>query len=237
MRRVRIISVDGKISAGIYEVDQSKTSRKGYVSVVNSNGSLTVNRNRIVECDDSSSLVVKIGDRYRASCTECEYTEDILSVNSVVICPTHGQLNLNFKNGEPVEMSEETAVAVETEAVTEVATEQQTVKVRQERKVKEAVPVDFAAMIATENCVVYTKSNVTFDHAKINVKAHVLIYTGENPRKMCFNTYNDALGKKGKAIDLQSFVEGKEGENKWYSVKDLQKTIDKLIKDGYEQQK
>lgn len=69
----------------------------------------------------------------------------------------------------------------------------------------------------------------------------MLLYTGDSPRKLCFNTYNGALGKKASALPLEEFTAGTVGKGSkkepWFNVTDLDKTRAKLTKDGYEQQK
>ena len=108
---------------------------------------------------------------------------------------------------------------------------------------REPVRVDFAALTSLENCELWTKSSVKFDHVDIDVKAHALLYVeGEEPRKLCFNTYDGVLGKKSPPLPITEFTANTEVPNAkkakpWFPIKDLAKARAKLAKDGYEQQK
>ena len=105
-------------------------------------------------------------------------------------------------------------------------------KERPARVVREPHKPDLAAIAKLESCELWTQGQVTFDHAKFDVAAHVLLFTGENPRKLCFNTYNGTTGKKGEQLPIEAFLKGEKVSGS-YSVKDLDKAREKLTKDGY----
>jgi hypothetical protein len=83
------------------------------------------------------------------------------------------------------------------------------------------------------NCILYTKKGIRFDHERIDVQAHVLLCVGENPRKMCFNTYNGQLGKDNKLPDFDGFCAGAASKT-FYKVACIDKEQKKLAKQGYE---
>ena len=64
---------------------------------------------------------------------------------------------------------------------------------------------------------------------------HLLI-VDDNSRKLCFNTYNGTLGKRGNSLPIEAFQndEMPEGKRLWFHVKDVDKQRQKLSKDGYE---
>jgi hypothetical protein len=83
------------------------------------------------------------------------------------------------------------------------------------------------------NCMLFTKKGIRFDHERIDVRAHVLLCIDDNPRKMCFNTYNGQLGKDKKSPDFDGFCAGADGKN-FYKVACVVKEQKKLLKQGYE---
>ena len=105
-------------------------------------------------------------------------------------------------------------------------------KERPPRVVREPHKPDLAAIAKLENCELWTQGQVTFDHAKFDVAAHVLLFTGENPRKLCFNTYNGTTGKKGEQLPIEAFLKGEKVSGS-YTVKDVDKAREKLTRDGY----
>lgn len=85
----------------------------------------------------------------------------------------------------------------------------------------------------------WTKPQLNFDHAVMDVKAHALI--ADNPvRKLCFNTYDGTLGKKKKMEDLHldDFRDNArpEGKKLWHTPKGtLDDVRQHLAKKGYAQ--
>lgn len=98
---------------------------------------------------------------------------------------------------------------------------------------------DLASYAKLPQCELWVKSNIKFDHPTIDVKSYTLLFTGDPPRKFCFNTYNDALGKRNGPLPIQNFLSNepiKDAKNPspWYKVRDLDKARAKLQRDGYE---
>lgn len=96
-----------------------------------------------------------------------------------------------------------------------------------------AAKFDIQGLKDRANCVVYTKKNIRFDHERIDVQAHVLLCLDDNPRKMCFNTYNGQLGKDKKSPDFDGFCANAASKT-FYKVACVDKEIKKLVKQGYE---
>lgn len=114
---------------------------------------------------------------------------------------------------------------------------------KKEKVIREVIKVDFSALTSLAKCELWTKGHVKFDHPDVDVQAHVLIFVdGESSRKLCFNTYDGALGKKSPPLPISEFttdgtVTTGKREKPWFAIKNLDKTKTKLAKDGYEQRK
>jgi hypothetical protein len=104
------------------------------------------------------------------------------------------------------------------------------------RKTKTQVVVDLTAIASTKSCELWTKKDIKFDNPKMDVRAHVLLYTGTPARKLCFNTYNGTLGKSSKVLPIEAFLADKTNADQkkvWYNVADIDKARLQLQKDGY----
>jgi hypothetical protein len=114
---------------------------------------------------------------------------------------------------------------------------------KEAKPIREPVKVDLAALAGLQDCELWTKKGVKFDHPEVDVNAHVLVFSaGEASRKLCFNSYDGNLGKKSPPLPIDEFladkeVSGAKRPKPWFQVKDLEKTKTKLGKDGYEQHK
>jgi len=97
---------------------------------------------------------------------------------------------------------------------------------------KVAVNIDSLKLLGE----LYTRKQLRFNHPGMDVKAHVLLIVDDNPRKLCFNTYNGTLGKKGNDLPTEAFQKNEmpEGKKLWFHVKNVDKQRQKLVKDGYE---
>ena len=98
------------------------------------------------------------------------------------------------------------------------------------------VTVDLKSLAALDDCELWTKKQIKFDHSDWDVAAHVLLFTGSHPRKLCFNTYNGTLGKKATALPIDEFVANRKsgGKAPWFKVEDLEKVREKLRRQEYE---
>lgn len=226
--KVRVLNPNGTVSKEVYTIQQDKSDRKGHVSLLNEKGEeLKVNHRRILPFSIvATAIIVEVGDKYKAVCPTCGFVDMIRIVADKYKCSNC--------------QSEHVCHWINTKPLKEVIRETKTIKPKVEeekmqKQTKAAIVVDLDYMSKLANCKLYTKKNVKFDHERIDVKAHVLIYSDENgARKMCFNTYNGTLGKKMIDLPVQEFVEGKDS-SRFFKVPDLIKAIEKLKREGYEE--
>lgn len=230
-QKVRILTLDGHISDEEYYVVTSRADRRGHVLLkeIKSGPERTIRvtqRRVLLNLNAGDAFVVANGDRFRAVCPKCEHVVEISPSDESITCPTHGEFPLHWRTGE--------------RPMTETITKKTKDKVskptaaKKDRPVREPVVVDLKQLANLDDCELWTKTNVRFDHARIDVQAHVLLYTGNHPRKLCFNTYNGTLGKKGEPLPADEFVSKSSKDKRWFAVKDLEQARAKLTKEGYE---
>jgi len=255
LARVRYLTLDGKISDDIYLIDPGadeedagdyvRSDRKGHIVLQQENGpkrTIKVQFRRVLPLGvDGKALVIESGDKYRAICPTCGRVKEITS-GEAKLCCSCGEFSLHWLGAKP--MTDSGTKTSPTPAQVETTEE---TKPKAEKKAKPPKPpvqepekVDFAALAALDNCELWTKKNVKFDHPGVDVKAHALLFVGDEPRKLCFNTYDEKLGKKSPPLPTTEFIEDKEVPNAkrpkpWFAIKDPDKTRAKLTKDGYEQ--
>lgn len=238
-QRVRILTLEGKVSPEEYSVEIEKADRKGYIALVEvgTNRKVKVNQRRILEnCNDGEAVVVEVGDKYRAVCPKCSFVQEISANDDSITCPDHGETQLHWKKGErpmaDATTTEKKERPAEDKKVKPTAT-------KRDKPTREPIVVEFEKLRNNAAFELWTKKSVQFDHEKIDVQAHVLLFCGDNPRKLCFNTYDGTLGKKGKPLPIGAFTKDEEvdGKKPWHPVKDVDKAKAKLLKDGYEEQK
>lgn len=256
--RVRYLTIDGKISDDIYLIDPGspededpgeyvRSDRKGHIALRQSSGSrdLKVHFRRVLSLEiDGKAPVIESSDKYRAICPNCGCVKDINPGEDKLICSTTcGEFPLHWLGAKPMA----DAVKETTETEKPVADKKSgDSKPKAEKKAskpatREPVRVDFDALKGLANCQLWTKKNVKFDHVDVDVQAHALLFVeGEQPRKLCFNTYDGVLGKKSPPLPIDHFIEDTEVPNAkkpkpWFPIKDLGKAVAKLGKDGYEQ--
>lgn len=260
LEEVRYVEMDGSISKEVYVVTQERSDRKGHVSLRQKDGTreVRVHFRRILPSEmDGKAPVIESQDRYWALCPEDQEPVDVSPGDDTVTCSKCSKtFTLHWMGARP--MSDK-ATAEKTpkepkaaKASTAAPKEPKAPKPPKEPKVKaekapkepkvakEQAKVDLAALAQTKGVELWTKKNVKFDHERIDVQAHVLLYVGDGPRKLCFNTYNDTLGKKGGELPVAAFLantpaDGAKKTMPWFAVADLEKTRSKLQKDGYEQ--
>lgn len=228
----RLLLADGKISPDIFKIDDCRSDRKGLIQVSSRQGSLKVHHRRVlpVGCD-GMAVVIESAGKYRAICPQCNHVE-VLGDQSSMECPTHGAFNLHWMGTKPTNRlpSKPKRTVKPKPAKRKLMTEPST----------NCIPeIDLTELSKLENCELWTRQHVNFDHERVSVKAHALVYTGENPRKLCFNTYDGKLSKKKiLTLPVAEFlkdepVEGKKKSKPWYGAKDLNQMIEKLKKEGY----
>lgn len=227
--KVRIIELDGKISRSLYaltapSLEAAKADKNGCITLLDSGGKeVSVNKRRIIlQSDPNKAIVISNNGRHRAICPKCSYVEQLgLAQRDVVNCPEHGQFELVWQG----------------ECSTMQSDDEATDKAAKNKKAPHRpIVVDLKALSSLKNCELWTKTGVRFDHAKIDVQAHTLLWTGKEPRKLCFNTYDGTLGKTGKPLPIDDFVANKPQEDKqmWYLVNDIEVARQQLSKRGYQ---
>lgn len=254
--KVRFIQMDGRISP-IHLVDQQRSDRKGHISLKEKDGTsiVRVHYRRLIPMDvDGKSVVVESQDRSWALCPDDGAVVEVSTEDQAMVCPKCSKTFLLHWMGVKPMADTKTdtkhkADKHKAEATGEPKAEKKErsapkpkpeKKERPAREVKEPIQVDTAALAKLKHCELWTKKNVKFDHERINVQAHTLLFVGETPRKLCFNTYDGALGKKAGELPIAAFIANeaaKGAKTPWFPVEDLEKTRARLQKDGYEHTK
>ncbi len=219
---VKILNVDGTISQEHYSVNQEKSDRNGIILLVNSRGQeFKVSFRRIIPVDvKAQACVLEAGDKYKIVCPFCRNTEVVKHRDNTHTCNKCNETSeCYWLTTKPI--------AINMKAIQ-----------KKEKTVKEVpaqTEIDFKTLVSIEGIKLYTKRNVTFDHPKVNVQAHVIICTlTDPPRKLCFNSYNGTLGKKQAELPIKELMNGGES-SKFFEVKNLEATEKQLLRNGYEE--
>jgi hypothetical protein len=243
--QVRILELDGQVSEVIYLIDPESSTqvvradRKGHVSLEEQGSArkVKVHFRRILPTTvDNEAPVIESGDKFVALCPKCGEAIGVIPSSTEANCHTCGSFKLHWTGVKPM------ADATQTKTKPDTAKKKDKTKVERKTKpVREPIVPDLDAIKALQECELWAKLGVKFDHPSIDVRSYTILYTGTNPRKFCFNTYNGTLGKRADALPLENFIADqpiKDAKNQrpWYSVADLDKVRAKLEKDGYERQ-
>jgi hypothetical protein len=242
---VRVIRVDGSLTKEVYQVEQERSDRRGYVGLREKDGTRTmrVHHRRVLPVSvDGKAVVIETGDKFWACCPECGHAKGVSTSATSMECPKCAKaFELHWLGVKPMS---DTATKAEGKAKTAKTPKPDKAKTpktpRPAREPKEPTAVNLHQLAGLGHCELWTKKNVKFDHERMDVQAHCLLYTGDSPRKLCFNTYNGALGKKAPELPIDAFIANKSGnkkETKWFPVADLDKQRTQLGKSGYEKQK
>lgn len=220
--KVRIIEIDGSTSTAIYEIDQERSDRKGLLKLKMLGTEIVkkIHHRRITSIDSiNNALVLENNSRYYALCPTCGDQSEVTPEEESLTCLTCGKYNFKWVNTKP-----DSLIYKKKKTTTKMG-------IAMQKRTK----ADIKALAKLENCELWVKI-VPFDHERIDVRAYILLYTSDNPRKLCFNTYDGYLGKKSKPIDTQSFLNNTyEGKPPWFSIKEKIETAkQKMITQGYE---
>lgn len=212
---VCIISIDGKIIDGYLFKDlklhNARLSKDGT--------EITVNVNRLLPSGAAGKALVASTsevevDKYNAVCPFCGYINCVSMNDQSSVFKCHGELDLYWID----------------RTINKAKKPQKATKMK-----AEPIVVDFEELKKIGE--LWTKSQIKFDDPNTDVKAHVLIIAGDQPRKLCFNTYNGTLGKKGNKLPLDEFVSGTATSRvSWYNIKNLDTARKTLQEDGFELQ-
>lgn len=238
---VRILELDGQVSALTYLIEpdnqneEVRADRKGHVILAEkgTGRKVKVHFRRILPLNvDNKAPVIESGDRFVALCPKCGAAVGVTSNSRTINCEKCGTYKLYWLGVKPM-----ADTAVEKNPPKKPKAD----KPKTEKLIKnepEPIIPDLDAYKQLPNCELWVKTGVRFDHPTIDVKSYVLLLESSKPRKLCFNTYNDTLGKKGEPLPVENFVEdkpvkGARSTTPWYYINDVDKTRAKLIKDGY----
>jgi len=234
----KVINPNGTISDDSYTIVSdsrfTKSDRLGHVLVNNirTNKHQKVNQRRVLPSDVGGKIVaIESTNGFKAICSNCKNVIAITRPDSVV-CPNCGNsYELYWIGNKPASIDAKKPV-IKAEKIKEAPVKNDT---------QNRIAVDFESLKVLPNCELYTKSNIKFDHPNTDVKAHILLFVGDCPRKLCFNTYNGLLGKKQVSLYVDEFIadtviDGFKRAKIWYSVKDLDVERKKIVKDGFEKQ-
>jgi len=240
---VRILSLDGTISKESYVTIQERSDRNGHIKVRDANSSREINvhfRRILPRSIDGNACVIESRDKYWVICPGCGQNDEVSANSNSFTCSKCAKTYpLHWLGVRP--MASKTTTKPTSTAKKEDKKKDSPSPNKAPKAIKEPIKVDLGALTKLGQCELWTNSRVKFDHERIDVKAHVLLFTGTNPRKLCFNTYNGTLGKKATELPVGDFVENKtpKGAKKghWFPVSDLEKTRAQLAKNGYERAK
>lgn len=236
---VRLLKIDGSVSTERYVIQQARSDRKGHIEVREKDGTqiLKVHHRRVLAIEVGGKVcVIEAGDKYWVVCPHCQHIDEIETGSDRFSCPKCSRVYPCHWIG--VRPMAETAKKIKPTKTEKKPREPQPRAEKAKKAVKEAQRVDIAALAKLEQCELYTKRNIRFDHARIDVRAHVLLFVGTHPRKLCFNTYNGTLGKRSTELPIEEFVHNRQKSgkknNSWFPVADVETTRTKLVKAGYE---
>ena len=221
--QVRLMTPEGGVSSGLYEI-VGPADRKNCIYVSDNTGKqLRVHKERVLPSDAAGKLVaVNHGGKFKAACPAC--SRILMVEKNIAECPVHGKLQIT--SHEHLNPDDDTS-----------ATQQE----KHMSKTDAITMVDFT-VVATYGVELWTKQQLKFSDPRTDVQSHVLL--ADNPaRKLCFNTYNGALGKKKSNTEdtflaqLQAFKDGVAVAPSGTSVYPLKGTLDdarkRLEKTGY----
>jgi len=238
---VCVLTLDGSVSKEKYIIEplsETETAttcvtvradRKGHVPLKEqgTNRELKVHFRRILGIElHGKVIVLESNGKYRACCPVCGNVFKIEPSDDSIICQTDGKFELYWIGERPVE-------TLKTKPNTPKTAKKEPKAKAVKKPVQEPVKIDFDALVKLPDCEVWTKKNVAFDHPGVNVQAHVLLLTGDKPRKLCFNSYDGTLGKKATSLPTEAFIAGQTVKG-GFNIKDVEKEQTTLANKGYE---
>ena len=221
--QTRLMTPEGGVSNGLFEV-VGPADRKNCIYVVDSDGKqLRIHRERLLPADSLGKLVaVNHGGKLKTACPTCSRTLNV--ERNIAECPVHGKLQITSHEhlNSPDSMS--------------------TTQQEEEMSKTDATTIVDFAVVAKYGVELWAKQQLKFSDPRTDVQSHVLL-ADNPPRKLCFNTYNGALGKKKSNTEdafiaqLEAFKNGVAVTPSGTSVYPLKGTLDdarkRLEKTGY----
>lgn len=228
---VRIITWEGKVSEDLFTVECAKNDNKGLVLIQDKHKKpIKVIRRRVIPATtDGMAIVVEAGSKFKAVCPVCPNVFEVNPTNTQIRCAEHGIYKLYWLGDKPMTDT--------TNDTTELTAEKKEKPMAKDNK--EPIKVDIQFLAQLENCELWEKNVVNFNHHKISVVSYALICTSEPARKLCFNTYDGTLGKRNTEhpLPVAAFLEANPemaAVKVWHPIKDLDKERSALQKKGYE---
>lgn len=262
---VRYISVQGRVSEEEYVIDPDNPNetivadRKGLVLLKSRDGKkeFRIQSRRILPVSVGNRIpVIESGNKYRAVCDKCQNVLEITgSMENITCHRCQATLPLFWIGDRPMNDSHANAATATTDTtvnnVPKVKAKSPKPQAkhmdntatthREAKKESQAPTINLAELAQKPHLELWTKRSVKFDHVEVDVQAHALLFIGDNPRKLCFNTYDGALGKKATSLPIDAFIQDHEvsssdkaAHKPWFQVKDLDKARAQLKKNGYE---
>jgi len=228
----RVVSCTGKVSKDEWIfVRPSDNKSKIVVESVVTGNRMTIHKNRVIEANSlGKAVAMRKGTLLKAVCPDCF---KVLTVEGGrITCEQHGE----FETVSPGAKYQSVDTGKRPEPSQSDRSESMATKVAAEPAEVVGTQVDLTE-VAGFGLELWTKPQLNFDHAKMDVQAHVLLADGPL-RKLCFNTYDGTLGKKKKIEDLrlEEFKAGKQAKGKklWHALKGtLEEARKHLEKKGY----
>lgn len=262
-RTFRYITIQGGVSEDEYLMDPDSPNevivadRKGLVLLKSIDGKkeFRIQSRRILPVSVGNRIpVIESGNKYRAVCNKCQNVLEITGSMEDIIChKCQTKLPLFWIGDRPMNDSNLTSATATTDASLNNVPKNKAKSPKPQAKAptddtptsKEAksmqIKVNLSELSQMPHLELWTKRSVKFDHVEVDVQAHALLFIGDNPRKLCFNTYDGALGKKASHLPIEAFVHDREvatndkaAHKPWFQVKDLDKARTQLKKNGYE---
>ncbi len=213
--QVCVISIEGKILDGYIfkelKLHNAKVA-KGDIDII-------VNVNRLLPSHAAGKALVASPsgievNKYNAVCPFCGYINCVNMEDQSSVFKCHGEIDLYWID----------------RTINKAKKPQKAAKMK-----AEPIVVDFEELKKVGE--LWTKSQIKFDDPNTDVKAHVLIIADDKPRKLCFNTYNGTLGKKGNKLPLEDFANGTSTSKiTWYNIKNIDSARKTLQEDGFQLQ-
>ena len=219
---VRVFKPGSQVSEVVYTTT-GETDRKNIVTLTAPDGSqLRVHKGRLLPPDAAGkAIALWQNGKLRGICPDCSRVLEVQE--SQIDCPIHGTKTITmheFAANKTAAPRKEPTMA----------------------KTKPAEANFTLDMAGVKKCgELWTKSQVKFSSACIDVQAHALLADGPL-RKLCFNTYDAKLGKgvSPETLQLEAFKTNQSVTREGAVVYALKGTIDdarkRLQKAGYKKQ-
>jgi hypothetical protein len=246
---VRHLNTKGEISKETFTVNFTEQDRKGNPLLESKRRKVRSHPSRILPLVKGAALVFRGsissnggGDKSQpallAKCPTCgnSIRVDIKNVRQAE-CAEHGAFDLSWAKITAGRIPVSNDIT-DGKPLKKASVKKKPAKTRAPRVAKAPVAIDFDRLRTAGE--LWTRS-AEFDYPAFDVRAHVLILSGNGktpPRKYYFNSYNGTWGKKPKDHDLSCFLDNCRTETGaivgWVMKGTLEQERRKLTKSGYQ---